>query len=302
MLTTDKSIERPHTTPTYINKQDVAEKTITTPITQGMACVGIVPAAEVQVALDLLLTSKLFIHAQRRSRLLKFLVEKAVDGTIRDTSEHSIGIEVFDRNPALYSTYEDPIVRVYIGRLRDKLNVYYAAVGADSDIEISIPLGSYMPLILRKRAECIKCNPRYLLAISPFKCISRHSDGHYFTHGLDEMLKHQLFKTFGKIIVLNSAITSGVADHEDGMLKRATDIGISHLLEGSVQFDVESIRVSIRLVDTLENGIIWSEQFGRHLLLAIAQQEEIAASICSALQDFFIANDGVIANTGCQII
>ncbi len=304
MLTNLTSVDStPYTSNRLItNKPAVAETNITTEIETGLSSLGLVTATEVQTALDLILVSNLFINAIRRRRLLTFLVEKAISGTIRDTSEYCIGIEVFDRDPALYNTSADPIVRVQAGRLREKLKIYYDTLGADSDIEISIPVGSYMPIIRRKSAMCIDCKQCYLLAISPFKCISYHIDGVHFTQGLDEELKHQLFKTFGKIVVLNSAITSNSADHEGWTLKRVTDIGISHLLEGSVQINAENIRISIRLIKILESCVICSEQFDRHFLISITHQEEIAASICVALQNFFVSHADVMSYTGCQII
>jgi hypothetical protein len=55
------------------------------------------------------------------ARLLIFLVNKTMTGAERETSEYAIGIEVFDKDPATYSTYEGSVVRVQIKRLRCKL-------------------------------------------------------------------------------------------------------------------------------------------------------------------------------------
>lgn len=55
------------------------------------------------------------------SRLLAYLVERAITDCARDTSEYAIGIGVFDRDPLHYSPGEDPVVRVQVGRLRTKL-------------------------------------------------------------------------------------------------------------------------------------------------------------------------------------
>ena len=249
--------------------------------------VAVIPAAEVQAALELILASGMFVNAPRMCRLLRFLVEKAIAGSVRDTSEYAIGIEVFDRDPSAYSASEDPIVRVQVGRLREKLKAYYGTLGAGSGIEISIPIGSYMPVIRRMSMSVMDADFKQycMLAIHPFKCISQHGDGVPFTQGLNEELMHQLFKAFGKTIVLHSFFTHN--DNESRVLKDVFSVGVNHLLEGSVQIDAERIRASIRLVDISAGCITWSEQFDRNAFFAITLQEEIALSICGALKQFF---------------
>ncbi len=243
-----------------------------------------ISVAEIQAALKEILTSKLFIKAVRRSCLLRFLVEKAISGPVQDTSEYIIGVKVFDRDPSTYNTNEDPIVRVQIGRLREKLKIYYSTLEVGSNIEISIPMGSYMPIIRRMNTTGAKLNQRYMLAIHPFKCISHHGNGVHFTQGLNEELKHQLFKTFGKIIVSQSLFTFD--DVENQTLKNISSPEVNHLLEGSIQIDEERIRASIRLVDASIGRITWSEQFDRNPFFVITHQEELASSICGALKGF----------------
>ncbi|MEC5218929.1 hypothetical protein RCH09_003904 [Actimicrobium sp. GrIS 1.19] len=103
--------------------------------------------APVRAALAEILASAGFARAQRMQELLRFLVEKQMTGAVRETSEYAIGIEVFERDAATYSTCEDPIVRVQIGRLREKLRHYYATAGAQTTLRFAIPVGSYMPTI-----------------------------------------------------------------------------------------------------------------------------------------------------------
>ncbi|MGZ4954892.1 MAG: hypothetical protein ACXV8Q_07245 [Methylobacter sp.] len=244
-----------------------------------------IPAAEIQAELETILASSVFVNAPRMCRLLRFLVEKAISGTVRDTSEYAIGIEVFDRDPSAYSVSEDPVVRVQVGRLREKLKAYYATLGAGSSIEISIPVGSYMPVIRTVSAVDIDFKQSCMLVIHPFKCISHHGDNIHFTQGLNEELMHQLFKAFGKIIVPHSFFSSGDADIRT--LKNVSNAGANHRFEGSVQIDADSIRASIRLVDVSVGCIAWSEQFNRDAFFAIKLQEELASSICGSLKNFF---------------
>ena len=241
-----------------------------------------IAAADALAACDLILASEPFRNAPRMSRLLRFLVEKAVSGAVQDTSEYAIGIEVFDRDATLYNTCDDPIVRVQVGRLRNKLKDYYATVGAGSGIEISIPMGCYLPLIRRTAPVGLRHVP--VFAIHPFKCISHRGNGESFTQGLHSELVHQLFKTFGTIVV---APMPAIVDGAKPTYKDPSVAGARHQLEGSVQVDQARIRTSIRLIYTSTGCIAWSEQFNRKDAQPIELQEELASTICGALKRFY---------------
>ena len=53
-----------------------------------------------------------------------------------------VGVDVFDRD-ASFDPVTDSIVRVDAGRLRSKLTEYYAGIGSDDPIVISLPKGGY---------------------------------------------------------------------------------------------------------------------------------------------------------------
>lgn len=248
-------------------------------------------ATEIRVACKSILVSDLFQNSPRMCRLLKFLVDKALEDAIRDTSEYAIGIGVFDRNPSLYNTGDDPIVRVQIGRLRTKLRNYYASSECRDDIEVMVPLGSYMPTFKRRhppithhRAACI--------AIYPFRFFPSNREKEYFVNGLYDELMHRLYKTFGSNIV---AISPTKVDHDlkRSNLRNAELQTALHCLEGSIHIDEERCRTSVRLINVSTACIVWSEQFNRNISLNISQQAELASSICNALEKILSNDTGI---------
>ncbi|WP_211462320.1 hypothetical protein [Collimonas silvisoli] len=245
-----------------------------------------ISAPDVKAALAQILASGAFSKAQRMSRLLQFLIEKRVAGAVRDTNEYTIGIEVFDRDPAAYNTSEDPIVRVQIGRLRKKLCGYYTASGNAADLIFSIPVGSYMPEIRRAGTADSSFKHSHMLAILPLRCITTDAPSVSFAEGLSEELSFQLFKEFGNKIVSYTFAMAERANASD-VSRKIEKNGVSHLLEGSIRVEGEFIRLSFRLVDAAAGCIAWSEQFDRHASLAISLQEELAFSICEALKHYF---------------
>ena len=219
-------------------------------------------------------------------RLLKFLVDKRLAGAIRDTNEYTIGIEVFDRDPSTYNTGEDPIVRVQIGRLRERLKDYYSTLGSAAELTISIPIGSYMPMVRKSDENPIIFKPQYLLAILPIHCLTTNAECVSFTQGLSEELTHQLFKEFGKTIVSHTFSNMNRVSRSDATIQ-GEHAGASHLLEGSIRVEGGFTRASFRLLDATVGCIAWAENFDRHASFAISLQEDIALSVCEALKRYF---------------
>ncbi|KAF3998445.1 hypothetical protein [Glaciimonas immobilis] len=234
---------------------------------------------DVHLALSLVLASQEFHKAKRTSRLLRFLVEKSLTGEVRETSEYAIGIGVFDRDPATYSTDHDPIVRVQIGRLREKLKAYYAVKGAHTDISFDIPLGSYMPLIHKTVVPDIVGPPESLLTVVPLLSVSSDTQGAVFTSGLTEELTFQLFKMFGTKIV--PPLFYGVSDLASPKKR--------HLLEGSIRVEGVFVRAALRLIDVEKSSIAWAEQFDHKGPLLISAQQELASKMCMALKLHFLS-------------
>jgi TolB-like protein len=243
---------------------------------------GFAPA-DVRQALAQLLASKEFCKAQRTSRLIRFLIEKELAGEVNETGEYAIGVEVFDRDPLAYSTAEDPIVRVQVGRLRDRLKAYYATSGAKAELRFSIPIGSYMPIISRHDGAESQYPRAHLLGVAPLTNFIVDDRGVAFVQGLNEELSHQLFKAFGQKIVSHTF----APPHAAPMAWVPARTAVSHVLEGSVRANGDLVRTSVRLVDAAAGCIAWSEQFDRRIPFSIDLQEELAVAVCSALKLYF---------------
>ena len=77
-------------------------------------------------------------------QMLRYLSQKALDSSAENLKEYTIGVEALSR-PRDFDPKTDPIVRVQIHRLRQKLKEYYDADGLHDSIVIEIPKGQYLP-------------------------------------------------------------------------------------------------------------------------------------------------------------
>lgn len=90
-----------------------------------------------------------FRGSQRSGQFLRYIVEQAVAGRFDSLKERAIGIELFGRAPS-YDTGEDAIVRVTASDVRKRLLQHYGSCEILPEFRISLPLGSYIPEIVRE--------------------------------------------------------------------------------------------------------------------------------------------------------
>lgn len=230
-------------------------------------------------ALRQLLASPVFTKAPRMCQLLSFLVEKKLSGKESDITEYAIGMEVFRRDARLYDTVLDPVVRVQMGRLRERLAAYYALPDAPLGVRVAIPLGSYVPTISHATVARPLLHRRQL-ELTPLRNLTAEHHSNCFVSGVDEELGSRLFHAFGALIQLR--------DHDQPMASSPgfADTRAAHRLEGSIRVEKNHVRASMRLRDTSAGQISWFSQFDCHGELGMYLQEELAGAICDKLQRY----------------
>ncbi len=100
--------------------------------------------AEILDMLTHIKDSHAFCNSARSKEFLSYVVEQVLDGHTETLKERSIGVNLFHRSPS-YDTGDDPIVRVKAGEVRRRLAEYYAAEEHAPELQIELPVGSYIP-------------------------------------------------------------------------------------------------------------------------------------------------------------
>jgi len=215
--------------------------------------------------LQRVLASPFFIKAPRMSALLSFLVTRTLDGLAATLNEFTIGVEVFRRAARDFDTTIDPVVRVQMGRLRERLARYDAMPGSCPQARIVIPPGSYVPVLTALDSAPVSvpaARPRSI-GLAPLRTLSPAANAE-FVAGLEEELALQLFRRFG------------AAPVQDRLLQDS--------LEVSVRVDRGHVRASVRLSEAGSGRLAWLQQCDVHGELGIRLQEALALAICDDLQ------------------
>jgi adenylate cyclase len=128
----------------------------------------------------------------------------------------------------------------------------------------------------------VALNPKSI-AVLPFENMSGDRENVYFSHGISEELLNVLARIPN--LKVSSQTSSFYFAGKDVPLKDiATQLGVRHILEGSVRRVGNQVRIAVQLVDTDSDMQIWSETYDREVLDMFAVQEEIAGMITARLQ------------------
>src|ERR1700704_1187697 len=117
-----------------------------------------------QVQIQRLVQSKAFKTSEVHRNLLNYLAEKSLAGTAQNLKEYTVGLDVFGK-PATYDPRQESVVRMHVGRLRQKLTEYYRTEGQDDPVIVDLPKGAFtLTFTLRPAVEV---EPAPVVALRP---------------------------------------------------------------------------------------------------------------------------------------
>ena len=95
-----------------------------------------------QTQIQRIIQSKAFRTSEVHRNLLQYLAEKSLSGTADSLKEYTVGLDVFAK-PESYDPRQESVVRMHVGRLRQKLAEYYRSEGVDDPIFVDVPKGGF---------------------------------------------------------------------------------------------------------------------------------------------------------------
>src|SRR5215472_10819730 len=102
-----------------------------------------VSADAVREQLSRILQSQTFNSAPVLSQMLRYVVDRTLEGRTDELKEYSLGVDVFGRGTS-FDPRADTIVRVQARRLRSKLEEYYNIEGRMDPVLLELPKGRYI--------------------------------------------------------------------------------------------------------------------------------------------------------------
>ena len=126
--------------------------------------------------------------------------------------------------------------------------------------------------------------PEKSIAVLPFENLSDEKQNAYFTDGVQD----EILTNLARIAELKVISRSSVMQYKTGVArdlrKIGQELGVAHLLEGSVQRAANKVRVNAQLINARSDAHEWADNYDRPLDDVFAIQSEIAKAIADQLQ------------------
>ena len=239
-------------------------------------------ADEVRDQLDRILASRGFVHAERMSLFLRYVVAETLAGRGDRLKEYSIAVEVFGRDND-FDPQTSSVVRVEASRLRAKLEEYYHKAGANDPIVIELPRGRYAPDFRTLRRDHLGSSEKPSIAVLPFDNLSNEPEQDYFSSGITEDVITALSRLrHFAVIARNSTFT--YKDQAVDIRTVSRELGARYVMEGSVRTANDRVRVTAQLIDGESGTHIWADRYDRDLNDIFALQDELTIAIVGAIE------------------
>jgi adenylate cyclase len=125
--------------------------------------------------------------------------------------------------------------------------------------------------------------PGPIICVLPFVNMSGDPEQEYFSDGISEDIITDLSKVSAlQVCSRNTAFTFKGASVRAPDLAR--ELGVSHVLEGSVRRAGGRVRITAQLVDGATGNDVWADRYDRDVTDIFGLQDEISEAIVSALR------------------
>jgi len=122
------------------------------------------------------------------------------------------------------------------------------------------------------------------IAVLPFQNLSEEKQNEYFADGVQD----QILTDLSHIADLKVISRTSVMQYKSGLARNLREIGqqlgVAHVVEGSVQRAANKIRVTAQLIDARTDAHVWAQTYDRDLADVFIIQSEIAKAIAGQLQ------------------
>ncbi len=252
----------------------------------------------VQGQLERILASPHFADTTRLKSFLRYVVNESLAGNSERLKAYAIAVDVFERG-ADFDPQTDTIVRVQAGKLRQRLDLYYAKEGRQDGVRIHVRKGSYAPVFeiadgvdrVSETAPGLTPEPTDrpegpAIAVLPLDNLDPEPDRDYFADGITEEIINALTR-FRELRVISRNSTFRYKGQHPDPRTLGKALGVDYVLEGSVRKRGQTVRVTAQLIETRNGTHLYSENHDRALtpenLFEI--EDEIASHVAAEIAD-----------------
>ena len=125
--------------------------------------------------------------------------------------------------------------------------------------------------------------PEKSIAVLPFENLSEDKANAYFADGIQDEILTRLAK-IADLKVISRTSTQQYQSKPGNLSEIAKQLGVAHILEGSVQKSADSVRVNVQLIKAANDSHLWADTFDRKLTDIFSVESEVAKAIAEQLR------------------
>src|SRR3984893_4658102 len=125
--------------------------------------------------------------------------------------------------------------------------------------------------------------PEKSIAVLPFANLSRDPDNAYFADGIQDEILTRLSK-IADLKVTSRTSTEHYKSSPENLSDVGKQLGVAHILEGSVQKAGDAVRVNVQLIKAANDSHVWADIYDRKLIDIFSVESDISKAIASQLQ------------------
>jgi serine/threonine protein kinase/Tfp pilus assembly protein PilF len=121
------------------------------------------------------------------------------------------------------------------------------------------------------------------IAVLPFENLSEDKANAYFAEGIQDEILTRLSK-IADLKVISRTSTQHYKSAPENLAEIGRQLGVAHILEGSVQRSGDEVRVNVQLIKAANDSPLWADTFDRKLTDIFSVQSEVAKAIAEQLR------------------
>src|SRR5215475_4516114 len=121
------------------------------------------------------------------------------------------------------------------------------------------------------------------IAVLPFENLSGDKANSYFADGIQDEILMRL-SMIADLKVISRTSTQHYKSAPENLREIAKQLGVAHILEGSVQKSGDSVRVNVQLIKASNDSHLWADTFDRKLTDIFSVESEVAKAIADQLR------------------
>ena len=166
---------------------------------------------------------------------------------------------------------------------RHRAHVRWAAVAIG--VLVVAALAAAVFFFLRKApARSLATAVEKSIAVLPFENLSEEKQNEYFAEGVQDEILTYLAKIADLKVISRTSVMHYMSGAPRNLREIGQQLGVAHVVEGSVQRAANKVRVNAQLIDARTDAHLWAQTYDRDLADVFAIQSEIAKAIADQLQ------------------